>query len=356
MRMRLLPILLLAAPAVAAAQTYPQGDGYGDQGYYEDDQAYPDEYDDAAPDEDYVWEDGYSLDNGTVVEGFYRERQRPGFRWVSAGYSNGVWVDARWEPVRVPAGYVVERGGRGHDGYWIADYLRPAHRNGYRWVNGRWNNGRWYHGYWQPIQARHDHVWVQGYWTADGQWIDGYWRPRHRNSFTWVDGYWAYGRWHAGYWKPAQVRAGFVWTPGYHGRKGYVEGSWRQHNRSGYHWIDGHWRGGKWIPGYWERGNKRVVKRRHRVRPVHFQTRVRAGHHRAWRNGVLQPVRVDNRRQPERVDRRDNRRQPDRVDRRDNRRQPDRVDRRDNRRQPDRVDRRDNRNQPRPRVHDRRNQ
>ncbi|HWN70391.1 MAG TPA: hypothetical protein VNM90_22275, partial [Haliangium sp.] len=122
MRTRLFSLLLLAAPAVASAQTYPQGDGYGDQGYYEDDaqagddqyyddgQGYPEEYDDSAPDADYVWVDGYVLDNGTAVDGFYRERERSGFRWVDAGYYNGAWIDAHWEPLQVPAGYVVERG------------------------------------------------------------------------------------------------------------------------------------------------------------------------------------------------------------------------------------------------------
>lgn len=400
MRTRLLSFILLAAPAVAGAQTYPQGDGYGDQGYYEDGaqyyddgQGYPEEYDDAAPDVDYVWEDGYVLDDGRQVDGFYRERNRSGFRWVSAGYSNGVWVDAHWEPLRIPAGYVVERGCRGNDGYWIADFLRPQHRDGYRWISGRWHNGRWSHGYWEPVQVRHDHVWVPGYWTADGYWVDGYWRQRHRDSYVWVDGFWQYGRWYAGYWKPVNQRPGFIWTPGYHGRKGYVDGHWREHNRSGYHWVDGHWRGGEWVPGHWERGQKRVVQRRHRVRPVHLQTRIRADHRRTWRNGVMQPVRVDVRdrrgerieRRGERIERRGERIQErgERIERRGERTGDPRLERRGERiqergerieRRGERVqqrgeriqqdnrgrqqDRRDNRGGQRggPRVHDRRNQ
>lgn len=375
MRTRLLSFLfLLAAPAVASAQTFPQDDGLGGfegsslEGGFEGN--YAGQYDDAAPDLDYVWEDGYVLDNGTVVDGFYRERNRPGYRWVEAGYSNGVWVDAHWEPLQIPRGYVVERGGRGHDGYWIADCVRPARRAGFRWVSARWDNGHWRHGYWVPVQARRGHDWVPGYWTFDGQWVDGYWRPARRNDFTWVDGYWAYGRWHPGHWKPTRQRAGYVWSPGYHGRRGYVEGSWRPGNRAGYHWVDGHWGHNGWVAGHWERGNKREHKRRFRILPVNVQTRARAEHRRTWRNGVLQPVRfgghgnrgerIERRgerieRRGERIERRGERVQDrgERIDRRQDRREDrherrqdrrdDRRDRRDDRRDDRRQDRRDHR-------------
>src|SRR5690606_29181015 len=154
-----------------------------------------------APDVDFVWVDGYELDDGRVVEGFYRERHKPGFRWVDAGYDrNGNWVECDWVPVSRRPGHVWVSGHRGPGGYWVTGHWRPIRRAGYTWVAGRWNGGVYINGYWSPTRSRHNEIWVPGHWTPSGLWVEGFWRPRYRANYRWVGGNWRYGRWNPGYW------------------------------------------------------------------------------------------------------------------------------------------------------------
>ena len=102
-------MVVFGVPAIATAQ---------DTGVMED------MYDAESPDEDWVWEDGYELDSGEVVEGFYRPRIRDGFAWRDGYWDMDVWVPGGWEPQGIRDGYVWTRGFRGVDGYWVPGQWR----------------------------------------------------------------------------------------------------------------------------------------------------------------------------------------------------------------------------------------
>ena len=96
--------LVLGVPSVASAQDM------GEMG---------DMYDAESPDIDWVWEDGYELENGEVVEGFYRPRARSGYVWRDGYWDMDAWVPGGWEPESMRDGYVWTQGFRGLDGYWV---------------------------------------------------------------------------------------------------------------------------------------------------------------------------------------------------------------------------------------------
>lgn len=253
-----------------------------------------DDYDDGAPDLDYVWVDGQQLRDGRTLDGFYRVRTRDGFRWVAAHYrEDGVWIDAHWSPLTHRPGQVWVRGHVGDDGYWVAGHWRHEHRDGYRWVAGSHVDGVYRHGHWQPLKDRHDHAWVPGYWAPAGVWVSGFWRPTLRVGFAWNPGHWRYGRWVHGHWKPRSkpgpAHSGHVWVAGHYGSKGWVAGFWRPKARVGFHWSPGHLSaGGVWIVGGWRKGPRPAATRTYRVRHVNTMRHTRRGKHKLWHAGDRQ--------------------------------------------------------------------
>ncbi|RME25293.1 MAG: hypothetical protein D6798_09300, partial [Deltaproteobacteria bacterium] len=99
---------------------------------------------------DWIWVDGYYLDDGTYVWGY----------WVPAGEAPDgyVWVPGFWD------------GDTYVDGFW-----RPESRPGYVWV-GAWydEDGVYHSGYWEPTVAEPGKVWIPG-WFDGETWVNGYW-------------------------------------------------------------------------------------------------------------------------------------------------------------------------------------
>jgi len=104
----------------------------------------------ARPDGDWVWVDGYYLDDGGYLPG----------HWRPAGYG--------------PEGYVWEAGF--FDGEtWVDGFWRPEYFAGYVWVSAWFDEDGVYHsGYWEPTDERPGQVWVPG-WFDGTQWVRGYW-------------------------------------------------------------------------------------------------------------------------------------------------------------------------------------
>ena len=246
-------------------------------------------YDMDAPDEDYVWEDGHELEDGTVIQGYYRVRTRPGHTWVAGHYANGAWVSAHWKAAApAPAGNVWVAGHRGRDGFWIPGHWRLAKRPDHKWVPARVVNGAWVHGHWVPVAARPGNVWVPGHRTRSGKWIPGHWRRAAYTGHSWVRGHWAYGRWITGHWRPIKKRRGHVWVAGHIGPNGWVKGHWRPKAKRGHWWKQGYWRGGVWHTPRWVKGPPPRIKRQHRVRPVRYMAKKRRAHRNLWRKGQRQ--------------------------------------------------------------------
>lgn len=266
LRRVLLSLAFLFAPAVAAAQSV--------------------ELEVEAPDEQWVWEDGYFRPDGTLVEGFYRQQSREGFEWVPGHLEGEVWVEPQWRWVGAQRqGYVLVQGGVGEDHYWIPEVWRPVTLADHDWVDGRWEGNVWVVGHWRPrVAARPGFVWDPGHWTPTGQWVEGHWRPENRTGFVWVPGRFRFGVWIPGTWRPVENRAGFVWVAGHWGPNGWVEGQWRETRRPGHHWVPGHWQAGVWVPGAWSAGVRPA--RRFVVRPVDQMIRARRAHIRRVRIGA----------------------------------------------------------------------
>ncbi|MEZ4237483.1 MAG: hypothetical protein R3F59_15320 [Myxococcota bacterium] len=118
---------------------------------------------------------------GTVyVEGYWRRATRPGWTWVDGYYlDDGSYVRGWWVPDAGPPrrDYVWEAGF--FDGeHWVEGFWRPAVRTGYRWVSAWLDDAGVYHaGYWEPEVDRPGMVWVPGWFDGDG-WIEGYWVPQ----------------------------------------------------------------------------------------------------------------------------------------------------------------------------------
>ena len=120
-------------------------------------------YDDDAPDIDYVWEDGYTMPDGTVVEGFYRQSVREGYVWEDAYWDGDTFVPPGWRYLEPRPGYVYVPGYRGPDGYWVNGEWRPEKKAGYVYVETRITGDDIQPGHWEPVQPRRDMVWVPGF-------------------------------------------------------------------------------------------------------------------------------------------------------------------------------------------------
>ena len=249
------------------------------------------DWDDQAPDEDWVWEDGHEFDGGRSEEGFYRPREVPGVVWSEAHYDGGRWVPGRFVPTAVRPGQTWVVGHRGPDGYWVVGHWRPVERPGWVWVPRAQRRGVILAGHWVPTtRGATGHLWTPGHYAIDGTWVDGHWRPARKVGFTWSPGHWRYGRWVEGAWQPKSTKGGHVWVRG-HWRPGgaWVDGYWRALERAGHHWVVGRFgERGAWVPGRWVAGAAPKVTRRHRLRPVAAMRAERKAHRRQWRNGRRQ--------------------------------------------------------------------
>jgi hypothetical protein len=113
----------------------------------------------------------------TYVDGFWRMSDRAGWSWSDGYYlDDGTYVPGYWAPDGQPPreGYVWEPGY--WDGkYWVEGFWRPSERPGYRWVSS-WldQDGIQHAGYWEPTEDRPGYVWIPG-WFDGKQWIEGYW-------------------------------------------------------------------------------------------------------------------------------------------------------------------------------------
>ncbi len=125
----------------------------------------------------WVWVPGWWM--GPVwVEGYWRPVTRPGWLWADGYYlDDGEYVRGWWEPESAPPqpGYVWE-GGHYDGETWVEGYWRPESREGYRWVSA-WLDAEsaiYYEGYWEPLEAKPGMVWVPG-WFDGSQWVEGEW-------------------------------------------------------------------------------------------------------------------------------------------------------------------------------------
>ncbi len=248
------------------------------------------EYDDDAPDEDWVWVDGDELEDGTVQEGFYRERSLPDYTWVDGHYSDsGTWIGPHWKWVGAARPDMVwVPGHRGPDGFWVRGFWRPSAKAGMTWVEAEVVDGEIVHAHWQPVEVRSGYVWMPGHWLPDGKWIEGHWLASVRAGRVWQPGHWRYGRYVRGYWAPTAPNEGHVWVAGYHGPKGWVSGFWRPNVKRGFYWVPGHWGSDGWVMGSWARGHRPALKRRFRVVRVDQMKAHRIGDRRLWRKGKAQ--------------------------------------------------------------------
>ena len=291
---------LLALPATALAQEYyppssptyteplpPQG-AYGAgvdvqvDGFFDAFDASIGGFDQAAPDQDYVWVDAQILADGRRVDGFYRLRTRPGMRWSNGYYSGNRWIAPGWQPTRLRRTDTWTPGHRGADGYWVAGQIRPKNRRGFQWVAGSYRGNLWVNGYWSPLQNQNNSHWVAGYQDANQNWVPGFWRANARAGFRWQEGSWRYGTWTPGTWVPTQRRNNSVWVSGHYNGRNWIDGHWRVNQRSGFQWVaPSRSPNGAWIDGHWS-ASVRVAPRRHNVVRVQDIVRARQSQQRVW--------------------------------------------------------------------------
>ncbi|MEC7946391.1 MAG: hypothetical protein VX265_02420 [Myxococcota bacterium] len=125
----------------------------------------------------YVYVPGW-WERDAYVEGYWRRAQRDDGDWIWVdGYylEDGVYVRGHWMPAEAgPEGYVWEAGF--WDGeVWVAGFWRPQYRRGYRWVASYYDgSGVFVGGHWEPIENREGSVWIPGWFDGNG-WVDGYW-------------------------------------------------------------------------------------------------------------------------------------------------------------------------------------
>lgn len=241
------------------------------------------EYDDQAPDKDYVWVDAYESAEGEVVNGFFRERSRDGLAWVDGYYDDDgeTWVEPHWDPIKTKRDHVWVRGHVGPDDFWVVGHWRRDSRADFVWVNPVVVHGVWRHGHWRPQKRRAGYVWVPGHSSGEGLLRHGHWRADKRNGFRWVAGSWRYGVRVSAHWRPIKVSPNHVWVAGHWGPEGWVAGFLRPKLRAGFHWRSGHWGPRGWVVGSWLKGPRAVVKRHHtRVRHTRHMHIARAGNHR----------------------------------------------------------------------------
>lgn len=124
----------------------------------------------------YVYVRGW-WDNEVYVEGYHRPVEREGdWRWVDGYYlDDGQFVRGYWEPTMTPPeGYGWEPGF--WDGEtWNEGFWRPEFRSGFTWVSAYYDEDGIFHGgYWAPLEQREGSVWIPG-WFDGNAWVEGYW-------------------------------------------------------------------------------------------------------------------------------------------------------------------------------------
>jgi hypothetical protein len=125
----------------------------------------------------WVWVPGWWM--GPVwIEGYWRPVHRPGWVWVDGYYiDDGSYVRGWWEPDSPPPQPDYVWVGGYYDGEtWVEGYWRPERREGYRWVSA-WLDGEtgiYHEGYWEPLDAKPGMVWIPGWFDGD-EWIEGEW-------------------------------------------------------------------------------------------------------------------------------------------------------------------------------------
>jgi hypothetical protein len=101
-------------------------------------------------DGDWVWVDGYYLEDGAYVRGHWRPTQ-PGLK----GY---VWEPGFWDGEA-----------------WIGGFWRPQYHKGFRWIASYYDDSGLFHGgFWEPLRAVEGQVWIPG-WFDGNEWVAGYW-------------------------------------------------------------------------------------------------------------------------------------------------------------------------------------
>jgi hypothetical protein len=133
----------------------------------------------------WVYVPGYWV-GGMYVDGFWRRADRAGWLWVDGYYlDDGSFVRGYWAPAGVaPKSDYVWEGGFWDGEYWVEGFWRPERRAGYRWVNS-WldDNGIYHGGYWEPLEERPGMVWIPGWFTGE-KWEEGYWVSEHEYNAT----------------------------------------------------------------------------------------------------------------------------------------------------------------------------
>jgi hypothetical protein len=124
----------------------------------------------------WVWVPGWWMGN-TWVDGYWRLSKRPGWVWADGYYlDDGEYVRGWWQPAGPPpqSDYVWEAGF--WDGqYWVEGYWRPKTRAGFEWVDSWLDDSGIYHtGYWEPVEDRAGMMWIPG-WFDGEQWTEGEW-------------------------------------------------------------------------------------------------------------------------------------------------------------------------------------
>ena len=123
----------------------------------------------------------------SYVDGWYRPAQRTdgAWRWIDGYYlEDGTYVRGYWEPTQAgPQGYVWEPGF--WDGQqWVEGFWRPQYRSDFTWVSAYYDNDGTFHtGYWAPTQAQPGQVWIPG-WFDGNAWIEGYWVDENQYQNT----------------------------------------------------------------------------------------------------------------------------------------------------------------------------
>lgn len=125
----------------------------------------------------YLWVPGW-WEGQTYVEGYYRigDRNDGDWAWVDGYYlDDGTFVRGYWQPTGpAPEGYSWEPGvwdGEGYvDGFW-----RPEYRSGFTWISAYYDaDGLYNSGYWYPAAEQPGYVWIPG-WFDGNTWVEGYW-------------------------------------------------------------------------------------------------------------------------------------------------------------------------------------
>jgi len=148
---------------------------------------------------DLVREPDLRISETVTVPGFWRQRRRPGYRWVEAAADDaGRWHSGYWEPL----GLADRETEVILPGYW-----GPPWRYGYIWIKTAEGPDRYQAGSWELMNffeiLREPRKWVPGYWNRR-RWVPGYWRGPRKEGYTWAEGYYRPdGRWQEARWVPA---------------------------------------------------------------------------------------------------------------------------------------------------------